>query len=374
MEVLQALSFACLLVILGAGIFAFFTLRAREQKKSAAAQQAHERYKQTLAELAEQVGSLRVALVEAGTIQRAAIPSPPPPPKSRPKPKTTPLRLVSVTKDSDPVHTRETREVPAADALVDATRPEPDSKEIRARYHKEADGKDARDKAAEPPLGDTLHSAVAPPEVRPPKATVDEDEDQRDTGEEKTKMWEAPKAETKRPPPHRPPRPIKKDGDPLAGVPLERPVPSAARTAQLGRRPTLFGGLQPPPREPTWDEKRSDQLVGQGIDPAMARQQAVEEGFVARAVASGAARPSTPTPTLPGVETIDTRIERRWHEKTEAAQQAGKDPNHCHGPTCLEHGRDVTLCECGCPSCRLSVSLFIQARREIRAEDEWNKP
>jgi hypothetical protein len=83
MEVLQALSFACSLVPVGAGTFAFFAFRARDRKLRDAAQDAHEQHKQRTAELAEQIGSLREALVEAGLLQRAALPPPPSPSASK---------------------------------------------------------------------------------------------------------------------------------------------------------------------------------------------------------------------------------------------------------------------------------------------------
>jgi hypothetical protein len=90
------------------------------------------------------------------------------------------------------------------------------------------------------------------PAVLPRPNADDDSEDGRDTGEDMTKVFSKPPGEadaqipgvegkpaTVRPP-HRPLRPIV---DPLAGVPLERPTTSAARTAEaFRRRPTLPGG------------------------------------------------------------------------------------------------------------------------------------
>jgi hypothetical protein len=125
--------------------------------------------------------------------------------------------------------------------------------------------------------------------------------------------------------------------------------------------------------EPSWVEKQAAVLVAGGMDPAEARKQAEEEGRLANA-APGSARPPTPTPTEPGASKLDARIERRWAQKCAHAQNAGKNANHCHGPKCLQHGSDVSLCECGCDWCRLVVALHVQAEREIRAEDDWGRP
>src|SRR5690349_18114792 len=65
---------------------------------------------------------------------------------------------------------------------------------------------------------------------------------------------------------------------PRAALP---PIKRRKVTATQGRRPTLMGGLSP--RELSWTEKRSAQLIAQGVDPATARQQAEEEGRIANA-------------------------------------------------------------------------------------------
>lgn len=427
---------------------AYLRSEGKTQRKLVAEQQA------VLGEVLSELASLHSALVASGAVERLARLPPPSPSAAGSKPAGLPRRVVPVTKDNDPVHTRKTMEIPAADALVALTKPEeppstkpsesrprpvpvgdqvdraqvrrwearaaelraeiegpppPPSSEaekaaIRAQLEREADEKDQRDgvqldvtmASAQPPEAIRIAEAAGtrPPdeegdvtlraEGRPtglPKANED-DEGERVTDEEGTKVWSKSPGEADAQIPGVPVvrKPVakglqgatKRPVDPLAGAPLERPVSSASRTAQKGRRPTLLGGLLGQ-REPSWVEKRTDQLVGQGVDAVEARHQAEEEGRLANA-APGAARPPTPTPTEPGREKIDARIERRWHQKIAAAQEAGKDARHCDGQRCLQEGRDLSACLCQCNGCRIVVALLVQAGREIRAEEDWRKP
>ena len=57
---------------------------------------------------------------------------------------------------------------------------------------------------------------------------------------------------------------------------------------------------------------------------------------------------------------MDARVERRWHEKVAAAQQAGQDASHCHGERCV-----LGACECRCDGCIRINGLLVEARREV---------
>jgi hypothetical protein len=319
-----------------------------------------------ISELIEELTSLRSALLASGTVERSA--RLPPPSPSPEKPAALPRRVVSVTTDDDPVHVRETKVQPAADALVDATKPDdpPSTKPSTSTARPipvdtQIDRAQLRIVQAAGPRPPDEDEVTVRASGRPglPRANEDDDDGDRTADEEGTHVYTSPQTLAKRP------------GGPLAGVPLERPTSSARRTAAQGRRPTLMGGLLP--REPSWVEKRSAQLIAQGASPTEAVRRAEEEGRPGNS-SPGAARPPTPTPTEPGREKIDARIERRWGQKVAASRATGKNASHCHGERCLEEGRDVSLCACGCAPCRLVVSLHVQAEREVRAEDDWAPP
>jgi hypothetical protein len=120
----------------------------------------------------------------------------------------------------------------------------------------------------------------------------------------------------KRPAPHKPPVPIK------------------------SARPTMLGGMAGAPRPIA---------LGAGFEPPRNRD--------------------TLTPTEPGAQTIDARIERLWLQKIAAAQEAGKNARHCHGPLCMSGKHLVETCSCGCDGCELVVDLLITAQREITGRE-----
>jgi hypothetical protein len=72
------------------------------------------------------------------------------------------------------------------------------------------------------------------------------------------------------------------------------------------------------------------------------------------------ARRETLTPTDPSTPAMDARVERRWHEKIAAAQEAGQHVQHCHGECCV-----LGACECRCDRCIRIKGLLAEARREV---------
>ncbi len=218
-----------------------------QRRERAARQQLTDAQSKGFAEVLDELTSLRSALVATGAAERTARLLPAPPPAPLP---SVARQVVSVTRDDDPIHTRPTVEAPPPDEPP-STKPS-QSREIPAR---------SNPRSALRPVSfeDQITRAMkrlerqvnVPPEVakpedaegettlrrdgdRPaglalPRANAD-DEDDRDTGEDMTKVYS------------RGPRPAR---DPLAGVEPERPTSSAARTAATFRqkRPTLLGGL-----------------------------------------------------------------------------------------------------------------------------------
>jgi hypothetical protein len=78
----------------------------------------------------------------------------------------------------------------------------------------------------------------------------------------------------------------------------------------------------------------------------------------------------TPTPTDPMAPSLDTRIERLWLRKIAAAQEAGQEARHCHGPTCFRDMVDgIAVCECTCTGCVLVGEFLIAAKREITGRE-----
>jgi hypothetical protein len=64
---------------------------------------------------------------------------------------------------------------------------------------------------------------------------------------------------------------------------------------------------------------------------------------------------------------LNARIERLWHEKVAAAQEAGHNARHCYGDVCLPGGDQIAYCGCKCNACTLVLDLFLQAQREVLA-------
>ena len=67
--------------------------------------------------------------------------------------------------------------------------------------------------------------------------------------------------------------------------------------------------------------------------------------------------------------TITKRIERVWHEKIAAAQEAGQNARHCHGARCLEGQNGIALCDCPCDGCARILDLLTQAMRETTGRE-----
>jgi hypothetical protein len=258
------------------------------------------------------------------------------------------------------IEIREESSAPSAES-------EPTSAEIAAAFHAEADKKDARD-ALNPPAptdADVIarFQGTAPGENA---ATLRrdhhelpsvEDEGDRSTDEELTRV----QARKRQPPPHAPPRPI--GGRPtllggLAGAPLEQPTSDPKRTARE------FAARAP--REPSWNQKRAAQLRSEGMGAEEARRQAEEEGRAANASPGAKRDRDTLTPTDPSAPTLDARVERLWHEKIAAAQEAGQNVAHCHGERCMHRGEGIALCDCRCEGCARLLALLIAAERDVR--------
>jgi hypothetical protein len=185
----------------------------------------------------------------------------------------------------------------------------------------------------------------------------------------------------------------------LEGAPLERPVSNATRTAEAFRKshpssPTLVSeGVTPPPSSeppPSSSAPRSVPLVKVAkldaatiarVDALAARLGMTREELLIRAAEIGTSDPEalaatfhalgtpandhetrreTLTPTDPHVPAMDARVERRWHEKIAAAQEAGQHVQHCHGERCV-----LGACGCRCDGCIRINGLLAEARREV---------
>jgi hypothetical protein len=298
---------------LGAFGLAFFALilsTLHHRRERAASRTLANDQRAALSQLAEEVTSLREALVSSGAVERRAKLPP------SPKPSTPPSAKQPATADdppsTKPVQSRrvpaaprsEPRPVPFKDQIQRAmTRIERHAKvppEVQARweqrlralgdelglpadddptdsqlarvvrelYEAEADVKDAHP-AAPPTLEATLASATSPithgdgetregdrPAALPRPNADEESEEGRDTSEDMTKVFSKdPVAadaqipdEAVKPATVRPPphRPPHPLVDPLAGVEPERPTASATRTAEAFRRRTTLHGITAP--------------------------------------------------------------------------------------------------------------------------------
>lgn len=343
----------------------------------------------TVASLRSQVAALEAPGAARAHVERRAVSVFPPPPASSGAPSSAP------------------RTKPAAPEL----RPAPDSESIRARFHAEADARDARDAAQGAQRGPMLPppapegAPVIGPVQRPapataalPSAAVEDDGD-RETGEEGTRMWERPAVTTTVRPPHAPPRPIRSARPTMVGgldgAKLERPQMSAARTAEAFRKahpssPTLVSeGVEPPPPPPSAPRSVPLEEVAQldaatlaRVDAMAARFGVPREEILVRCAERGTmdlealalmfhalGKPAndettvsreTLTPTEPSMPAMDARVERRWHEKIAAAQDAGQHVQHCHGERC-----PIGACACRCDGCIRINGLLVEARREV---------
>ena len=249
-------------------------LEQRSDRRAAQARAAKQDAQ--LGAVLEELISLRSALVASGVAERSAL-FPPPAPSSAPRflpalaLPSVERKVVSVTRDDDPVHTRATIEAPAPsgwgasrprlaqppsadDTEPPSTKPSPSHAQPRERVSAESspifESKAtvrARVEAAE----DERDKARARGEL-PPLPHLDED-DNRPTGEvlgddEQTRVYENRPGDadvrvpsmpvrrwppaTVRPPPHAPPRPRPTLFGGMAGADLEAP-PSRAQMKTL---------------------------------------------------------------------------------------------------------------------------------------------
>ncbi len=127
------------------------------------------------------------------------------------------------------------------------------------------------------------------------------------------------------------------------------------------RRATLLGGLAGAPERPRSSPTRTAE--------AFRKAHPSSPTLVSEGIAPPQAKRDTPTPTEPGASTLDARIERLWHEKLAAAQEAGKDARHCHGPLCMTGEHPVEACGCSCDACGLVLDLLVAAQREIKGRE-----
>lgn len=286
-----------------------------------------------------------------------------------------PLRLVSVTRDDDPAHTRLT--VVEGDDAAPATET-PD--QIRARLEAEEDRREQARACGE----------------AGPLPTLDED-DARPTGElfgddEQTRVHDASAVRnavakatgapaTQRPPPHKPPVPIKPSRPTLLGGITGAPaVPLNTRTAH--RIDVLFwsklalaakDGAQTAHCEgPRCNGQIAvcDCLCARcDLRRALHAQATVE--IVGPDTAGELAEHArdTITPTEPSAPTLDARIQRLWHHKIAAALEDGKNARHCYGAPCFHNSEAITACECNCDGCVLVGELLIAAHREITGRE-----
>lgn len=139
--------------------------------------------------------------------------------------------------------------------------------------------------------------------------------------------------------------------DGLLGAPMVRPVSDPARAARehaAGKgAPVVGASFQGPP-----------------VDLAAHQAERARMAVEARAAREG--KRDTITPTDPSAPTLDARVERLWHEKVAAAQEAGQDARHCHGEKCMDRGEGIALCDCRCEGCGRLLALLISAERAVR--------
>ncbi len=164
-------------------------------------------------------------------------------------------------------------------------------------------------------------------------------------------------------------------GSPDVLARAKRPPPHSRPVPLEPMRPTLFGGIVGGPiAEPSWVEKRVALLAeyareaGEPFDPKAARRQVEEEARIAGAPPARRDRDAL-TPTEPSGPSLDWRIERLWHRKLAAAQEAGKDARHCYGGRCFHEHQAIRVCECTCDGCVLVGELLIAAKREITGRE-----
>jgi hypothetical protein len=178
---------------------------------------------------------------------------------------------------------------------------------------------------------------------------------------------------------------------PLAGVPLESPTSSAARTVHAFKMAFPDSTLVSAGNGPL------DDLALEGavaltptelarVDALAEKQGVSRKLMLARLLARGTGlqsandtpenRPAALT-TPPGgpandapremasvpppVETpMDPALRVRWHALIAKAQEAGKNAHHCHGERCV-----LEACKCQCDGCDFIAALLRKARREI---------
>jgi hypothetical protein len=186
----------------------------------------------------------------------------------------------------------------------------------------------------------------------------------------------------------------------LDGAKLERPQMSAARTAEAFRKahpssPTLVSrSVEPPPPPssaprsvPLEEVAKLDAATLARVDAMAARFGVPREEILVRCAERGTmdlealalmfhalGKPAndettvsreTLTPTEPSMPAMDARVERRWHEKIAAAQDAGQHVQHCHGERC-----PLGACACRCDGCIRINGLLVEARREVLGRGE----
>jgi hypothetical protein len=263
---------------------------------------------------------------------------------------------------------------------------------IRQRVEAEEDERRARLDAAKRDAGDVAEDArrtVEIPKAKLPSADVEEDDGDRETPEEGTRLYErsAVPLAPKGPVPHAPPRPIKSKRprllDGLAGASERHPVEG----------PTLISGIVPPAVPLNFrtahridvlfwsklslaaqDGVQTAHCEGPGCDPSKAtcdcncnpcdRRRTLYERATIEILGPQTAAELARRARMqrPGVA---ARVERRWHELVAAAQEAGKDARHCHGKACMTEGEEIDRCACACAGCVLVLDLLVQAEGEI---------
>jgi hypothetical protein len=291
-------------IILGLVITLGLYLRDRKAtRRLFAAQDAR------ITELTDDLGSLRMAMVDAGAAERGAQLPPPPSVAKAPafprSPGGLPLRPVSITRDDDPSHTRATVVAP-------------------------------------PPEG----------EVAPVSGTL-------------------PKCTHRSPLPPHPINAPSSRRTLLGGIAGALVVPLNTRTAH--RIDVLFwtkltlaakeGAKAAHCEGPLCDGTIA--ICNCPCDSCDLRRALHAQATVELTGPQTAAELAAQARAQRKPATISQRIERRWHEKIAARHEAGQDVRHCYGVGCMEEGEGIALCECPCDGCAIVRDLLTQAMREV---------
>jgi hypothetical protein len=286
----------CFALVLAAAIGFFFDTRG-ERKALRALMNERDQH------LLDAMNGLKQALVEAGAIERKALPPP--------APTGLPVREVSMTRDSAPVHTRETREVIPPPPMP---------------------GRTARPPAAptEPP--------PTQPTSRPRRVHVSdlvaraldraEEQDMSPQERQHVALWRSQ---------------MERLRDEMEGP--------ARRSSDL-----------PPPIDPGPGVRG---VVGAGFRPPSVPPPA------RLTPTTPSATTGTVRPVVVPLGGHDEAVDTCYAQLLARAIEQGEDVRHCAGLDCHGLGGDAgtEVCSCTCPPCSRATELLFEAHRQVHGDD-----